>query len=86
MRAVREVHEFWANIIQLAIATWLLSTHIGYAASGPIIVSLVALTATVFVSPLARKYQIAWLGKTQKRVGQYRVPGPLNHHTALTYC
>ncbi|KAF5000611.1 hypothetical protein FGRMN_1643 [Fusarium graminum] len=62
VRAVREVHEFWANIIQLAIATWLLSTQIGYAASGPILVSLVALIATVAVSPLARKYQIAWLG------------------------
>ncbi|KAF5540282.1 multidrug resistance-associated 1 [Fusarium mexicanum] len=68
-RAVREIHEFWANIIQLAIATWLLSTHIGYAAVGPIIVSLVALIATVLVSPLARKYQISWLDKTQKRVG-----------------
>ncbi|KAL9569400.1 hypothetical protein ACKAV7_006455 [Fusarium commune] len=69
VRAVREIHEFWANIIQLAIATWLLSTHIGYAAVGPIIVSLVALIATVLVSPLARKYQISWLNKTQKRVG-----------------
>ncbi|KAH7198229.1 P-loop containing nucleoside triphosphate hydrolase protein [Fusarium flagelliforme] len=69
VRAVREIHEFWANIIQLGIATWLLSTHIGYAASGPIIVSLVALIATVLVSPLARKYQIGWLEKTQKRVG-----------------
>ncbi|RBR10554.1 uncharacterized protein FIESC28_09418 [Fusarium coffeatum] len=69
VRAVREIHEFWANIIQLGIATWLLSTHIGYAASGPIIVSLVALIATVLVSPLARKYQIRWLEKTQKRVG-----------------
>ncbi|KAG7415108.1 ABC transporter atnG [Fusarium oxysporum f. sp. rapae] len=69
VRAVREIHEFWANIIQLAIATWLLSTHIGYAAVGPIIVWLVALIATVLVSPLARKYQISWLNKTQKRVG-----------------
>ncbi|KAH6979576.1 P-loop containing nucleoside triphosphate hydrolase protein [Fusarium venenatum] len=69
VRAIREIHEFWANIIQLAIATWLLSTHIGYAASGPIIISLVALIATVLVSPLARKYQIGWLEKTQKRVG-----------------
>ncbi|KAJ4131432.1 hypothetical protein NW768_005618 [Fusarium equiseti] len=69
VRAVREIHEFWANIIQLAIATWLLSTHIGYAASGPIIVSLFALIATVLVSPLARKYQVGWLEKTQKRVG-----------------
>ncbi|KAK2932439.1 AAA ATPase domain [Fusarium oxysporum f. sp. vasinfectum] len=69
VRAVREIHEFWANIIQLAIATWLLSTHVGYAAVGPIIVSLVALIATVLVSPLARKYQMSWLDKTQKRVG-----------------
>ncbi|RKL49687.1 hypothetical protein BFJ72_g1144 [Fusarium proliferatum] len=69
VRAVREIHEFWANIIQLAIATWLLSTHVGYAAAGPIIVSLVALIATVLVSPLARKYQISWLDKTQRRVG-----------------
>ncbi|UZP45665.1 hypothetical protein NXS19_013477 [Fusarium pseudograminearum] len=69
VRAVREIHEFWANIIQLAIATWLLSTHIGYAASGPIIISLIALIATVLVSPMARKYQIDWLEKTQKRVG-----------------
>ncbi|KAJ9423831.1 P-loop containing nucleoside triphosphate hydrolase protein [Fusarium oxysporum] len=69
VRAVREIHEFWANIIQLAIATWLLSTHVGYATVGPIIVSLVALIATVLVSPLARKYQMSWLDKTQKRVG-----------------
>ncbi|KAF5699076.1 major facilitator family transporter-associated [Fusarium globosum] len=69
VRAVREIHEFWANIIQLAIATWLLSTHVGYAAVGPIIVSLVALIATILVSPLARKYQISWLDKTQRRVG-----------------
>ncbi|KAF5561502.1 multidrug resistance-associated 1 [Fusarium phyllophilum] len=69
VRAVREIHEFWANIIQLAIATWLLSTHIGYAAVGPITVSFVALIATVLVSPLARKYQISWLDETQKRVG-----------------
>ncbi|KAL6923650.1 hypothetical protein FSST1_000924 [Fusarium sambucinum] len=69
VRAIREVHELWANIIQLAFATWLLSTHIGYAASGPIIISLVALIATILVAPLARKYQISWLERTQKRVG-----------------
>ncbi|KAF5657957.1 multidrug resistance-associated 1 [Fusarium heterosporum] len=72
VRAVREVHEFWANIIQLAIATWLLSTHIGYAASGPIIISLIALIATVVVSPLARKYQIAWLGITSAMIGHIK--------------
>ncbi|CAM1511520.1 Fc.00g090330.m01.CDS01 [Cosmosporella sp. VM-42] len=69
VRAIKQIHEFWANIIQIAIATWLLSIQIGYAASGPIIVSVIALVGTLSISPLAMKYQIAWLGKTQKRVG-----------------
>ncbi|KAM5348158.1 hypothetical protein ACJ41O_007982 [Fusarium nematophilum] len=69
VRAIREIHEFWANIIQIAIATWLLSIQIGYAASGPIMVSFVALLGSIFASPLARKHQVGWLGKTQKRVG-----------------
>ncbi|KAF7539141.1 hypothetical protein G7Z17_g12477 [Cylindrodendrum hubeiense] len=69
VRAIKEIHEFWANVIQISIATWLLSIQIGYAASGPIIVSFVALLGTMGVAPLAKKYQIAWLEKTQKRVG-----------------
>ncbi|KAM0524595.1 hypothetical protein ACHAPE_000693 [Trichoderma viride] len=68
-RAMREIHEFWANIIQIAIATWLLSQQIGYAAAGPIIISAISLVATMLVSPLAKKYRVGWLEKTQKRVG-----------------
>lgn len=68
-RAMREIHEFWANILQIGVATWLLSKQIGYAAAGPIIVSVLSLLATLFVSPLAGKYQVGWLEKTQKRVG-----------------
>ncbi|KAK2037213.1 multidrug resistance-like protein [Colletotrichum somersetense] len=69
IRAWRELHEFWANIIQIALATWLLSTHIGYAACGPIIVSVFALAATIFFAPAAQKYQVAWVEKVQKRIG-----------------
>ncbi|KAK1967123.1 hypothetical protein LY78DRAFT_19390 [Colletotrichum sublineola] len=69
IRAWRELHEFWANIIQIALATWLLSTHIGYAACGPIIVSVFALIATIFFAPAAQKYQVAWVEKVQKRIG-----------------
>ncbi|KAK2021657.1 ABC transporter [Colletotrichum zoysiae] len=69
IRAWRELHEFWANIIQIALATWLLSTHIGYAACGPIIVSVFALAATIFFAPAAQKYQIVWVEKVQKRIG-----------------
>ncbi|KAK4076517.1 hypothetical protein Purlil1_12630 [Purpureocillium lilacinum] len=69
VRAFKEINEFWANLIQIAIATWLLSAQIGYASAGPIIVSLVALLATITVSPMAKKYRVGWLEKTQKRVG-----------------
>ncbi|KAK6224641.1 abc multidrug transporter [Colletotrichum tabaci] len=69
IRAWREVHEFWANTIQIALATWLLSTHLGYAASGPIVVSVVALIATVFFAPAAQKYQVIWVEKVQRRIG-----------------
>lgn len=70
-RAMREIHEFWANIIQIAVATWLLSQQIGYAAAGPIVVSVISLVATMLVSPLAKKYRVGWLEKTQKRVGKF---------------
>lgn len=71
---MREIHEFWANIIQIAIATWLLSQQIGYAAAGPIIISAISLVATTLVSPLAKKYRVGWLQKTQKRVGKFYKP------------
>ena len=62
------MHEFWANIILIAIATWLLSTHIGYAAAGPIFVAFVALIATVVVTPLGKSSRVRWLEITQRRI------------------
>lgn len=70
VRAAKEIHELWANTIQIAIGTWLLSREIGYAAAGPIIASLVALTATIATSPYAKKYRVSWLKKTQERIGK----------------
>ncbi|KAJ0161488.1 ABC transporter C family member 8, partial [Colletotrichum tanaceti] len=69
IRAWREVHEFWANTIQIALATWLLSTP-----SGPIVVSVVAMTATVFFAPAAQKYQVIWVEKVQRRIGVHFPP------------
>ncbi|KAF4845765.1 ABC transporter atnG [Colletotrichum siamense] len=69
IRAWREIHEFWANIIQFALATWILSNHIGYAAAGPIIVSVFALIVTFLFAPATQKYQVAWIEKVQKRIG-----------------
>ncbi|KAH8884731.1 multidrug resistance-like protein [Thozetella sp. PMI_491] len=67
-RAVREIHDFWAALFQIALAAWLLSSRIGYAAAGPIAVCLASLGGTVFLGPFAHKYMMAWVGKVQKRI------------------
>ncbi|OAA81152.1 multidrug resistance-like protein [Akanthomyces lecanii RCEF 1005] len=69
IRAAKEVHEFWANLIQIAIGTWLLTKQLGYAAIGPIVVALLALAAIFFFSPRAKRSRVGWLAKTQERVG-----------------
>ncbi len=69
IRAAKEIHEFWANLIQIGIGTWLLTKHLGYAAIGPVIVALLALMAIFFFSPRAKRSRVDWLVKTQERVG-----------------
>jgi len=70
IRGFREVHEFWANSIQIAIAAWLLSTQIGFAAVGPVIVCVGTLALTLAISPLSSRYMGVWMGRIQKRIGR----------------
>lgn len=72
---MKEIHEFWANILQIAIGTWLLSKQIGFAAVGPIIVCLVTLACTILTSPRAKMSRVGWLKKTQERVGKRTFDG-----------
>lgn len=37
---LRSMHEFWANLIQVGIATWLLQRQIGLACVAPIAISV----------------------------------------------
>ncbi|KAK9776692.1 putative P-loop containing nucleoside triphosphate hydrolase protein [Seiridium cardinale] len=69
VRAMRQVHDLWADVIQVAIATWLLSIFIGPAAAAPVVVCLLSLVLTIYVSPMAKASQGAWFSKVQKRVG-----------------
>jgi ATP-binding cassette, subfamily C (CFTR/MRP), member 1 len=70
IRGTKEMLEMWANILQLAIATYLLSRQIGVAFVGPIIISAGALVATVLCGPPSKRYMMAWITKVQKRVGK----------------
>ena len=39
-RGLIDLHEMWANVFQVAIATWLLEIELGAACVGPVIVAL----------------------------------------------
>lgn len=39
-RGLIDLHEMWANIVQVAIATWLLEIELGAACVGPVIIAL----------------------------------------------
>ncbi|KAK7997070.1 hypothetical protein PG989_005110 [Apiospora arundinis] len=69
VRAARFVHDIWADILQVAIATWLLSIQIGPAAAAPIVVCIIALGLTFYMSPKSQGAMGAWIEKVQRRVG-----------------
>ncbi|KAF3939696.1 hypothetical protein ABW19_dt0206417 [Dactylella cylindrospora] len=69
IRGLKEIHELWAAIIQIAIATWLLARQLGYACVGPIIVCVVAAFVMGATSGLAKKYLLIWMDGLQKRTG-----------------
>lgn len=73
IRATREILEMWANILQVVIATYLLSRQIGVAFVGPIIVSAVALVATVLCGSPSKRFMMAWITKVQERIGKRNV-------------
>lgn len=60
----------WANLLQIVIATYLLSRQIGAAFVGPIIVCAFALIATFLCGPPSQKFMMAWIKKVQDRVGK----------------
>ena len=69
VRGLRQIHEIWASIIEIGLATYLLERQTGPAAAAPFLVIVIAVGATMRASAFAKAYQRAWLKKTQKRIG-----------------
>lgn len=69
IRAWRQLHEIWATLIQVPVAVWLLSTHIGWACVGPLVMCVLGLAVCVFCGPMSKRFMMAWMGKIQQRVG-----------------
>jgi ABC-type multidrug transport system fused ATPase/permease subunit len=63
------LHEFWANIVEVAIGSWLLQRQLGAACVAPLLVLLVCAVVTSFLGRLSAPRQKTWMEKIEKRVG-----------------
>lgn len=65
---IQNVHEVWANTIEVALAAWLLERQLGAAFVAPIVVVVICIACTTVVAKGAASRQGEWTKKTQNRV------------------
>ncbi|EFQ29566.1 ABC transporter [Colletotrichum graminicola M1.001] len=65
-----QLHEFWANPIQVALACWLLQRQLGAAFVAPIVVVAICVASSMVLMKNIGPRQMAWMQAIQKRVGQ----------------
>ncbi|CZR65845.1 related to multidrug resistance protein [Phialocephala subalpina] len=63
------LHEFWANSVEVALASWLLHRQLGTAFVAPLVVVLVCIASAAFVNKFTGRRQKEWMDKIQRRVG-----------------
>lgn len=63
------LHEFWANAIEVAIASWLLYRQLGTAVVAPIVVVICCIIGGAITNRFTKRRQKAWMAKIQTRVG-----------------
>ncbi|KAM0812152.1 putative ABC transporter FUM19 [Seiridium cardinale] len=65
---LRSVHDIWANVIQVALAAWLLERQTGVAIVAPVVVAAACGYGTLKVSEAAGGQQVDWLAKIETRI------------------
>lgn len=65
---IRDIHELWANTIQIGIATYLLQRELDYACVAPVVIAGLALVSTTYLSRWTRIFQKKWVAQVQRRV------------------
>ncbi|KAI1780252.1 P-loop containing nucleoside triphosphate hydrolase protein [Hypoxylon cercidicola] len=74
------IHEFWANTIEVAFACWLLSRQIGAPSAAPAIIVGCCVVLSTILTRYTGPWQKAWMEKIQKRVGlTANVIGQMKH-------
>ncbi|KAL1595346.1 hypothetical protein SLS60_010037 [Paraconiothyrium brasiliense] len=69
VRGLLDMHEFWANVIQVGLCTWLIQIELGLACLVPIGVALTAFGVTIWLSTFTTAFQIKWVNKIEERIG-----------------
>ncbi|EPE07201.1 abc transporter [Ophiostoma piceae UAMH 11346] len=64
------IHEYWANLVQIGVACWLLKRTLGSAGAfvAPLVVILLSVSVMSSVAVLTGKRQRAWMAVIQQRV------------------
>ena len=66
---LHSLHDFWASILQLCIALYLLQRQMGMACVVIVIVAILCSTGTASVSRSSVKRQVKWMEAVQERIG-----------------
>ncbi|KAJ5893247.1 hypothetical protein N7495_004938 [Penicillium taxi] len=64
-----QLHEFWANLVQIAIVCFLLHRQLGAAFAAPLVVVFACIICSSILMRLIGPKQAAWMQAIQKRVG-----------------
>ncbi|KPM39265.1 ABC transporter C family member 3 [Neonectria ditissima] len=62
------LHEYWANVVEVALACWLLEKKIGTAFVAPIVVVILCVIASAGVAAVTGRRQFAWMKAIEERV------------------
>ncbi|KAI1078911.1 ATPase-like protein [Whalleya microplaca] len=62
------LHEFWANTIEVGLASWLLYRQVGAAFAAPLVVVLCCVFGGAFLNKFTGRRTKAWMDKVQQRV------------------
>ncbi|KAJ9142479.1 Multidrug resistance-associated protein 1 [Pleurostoma richardsiae] len=63
------LHEYWANTVEVALASWLLQRQLGAAFAAPIVVVVICIILCAALVASTGNRQKVWMDKIQRRVG-----------------
>ncbi|RGP69666.1 ABC multidrug [Fusarium sporotrichioides] len=66
---LRNLHDMWAAVIEVGVASWLLYNHLRLAFLAPIILVLLCFSLTFYMARFMGPSQKAWMEKVEQRVG-----------------